>query len=117
MQIKHLPQIAKSDSIKNEPGTEPVFGAVESPCISGAMHRNPRRFRVFAPCVTPNNGWGAFGVYLKTIGIVDMHDFRTPRPSGFRDGYFLGHTNGGDYVKIFNINYQHTDYRGGICRG
>ena len=89
-----MPQIAKSDSIKNEPGTEPVFGAVESPCISGAMHRNPPRFRVFAPCVTPNNGWGAFGVYLKTIGIVDMHDFRTPRPSGFRDGYFLGHTKG-----------------------
>lgn len=42
--------------------------------------------RVFAPQYSPQCR-GAFGVYLKAIGIVDVHDFSTPRPSISIDGF------------------------------
>lgn len=46
-------------------------------------------FRVFAPQYYPNSGWGAGGVYINIIGIVDTHDLLTPRPSISIDGCFI----------------------------
>jgi len=33
-------------------------------------------------------GWGAYGEYLKAMGIIIVRDFLTPRPLGFHRGDF-----------------------------
>ena len=95
-----------------------MFGAVESLIRNRHKYVVIHKIPIFcADNEFPDFGRGAVGLYKEG---QRSHLFRMifehpDRPVSATVIFLINPR--GDYVKIFNINYQHTDYRGGICRG